>query len=190
MVRYRRNFVAGGTYFFTVTLVDRRSTALVDHVGALREAFRVTRRERPFTIDAIVVLPEHLHVLMTLPSDDADYPGRWRKIKSLFSRRIAEKIGLKANASGEYGLWQRRFWEHTIRNDTDFERHVDCIHYNPIKHGLVTRVSDWPHSSFHRYVRFGILPADWAGDARATTQDFGERAVQPRISLRFIRATR
>src|SRR3954468_106517 len=113
MVRYRRNFVSGGTYFFTVTLADRRSTALVDHIGALREAFRVTRRELPFAVDAIVILPEHLHVLMTLPIDDADYSARWRKIKSLFSRRVARRLGLSTNASGEYALWQRRFWEHT-----------------------------------------------------------------------------
>ena len=175
MVRYRRNFASGGTYFFTVTLADRRSTALVDHIGALREAFRVTRRERPFAVDAIVILPEHLHVLMTLPIDDADYSARWRKIKSLFSRRVARRLGLSTNASGEYALWQRRFWEHTIRNDGDLERHVDYIHYNPIKHGLVPRVSDWPYSSFRRYVRLGLLPPDWAGDACETIQDFGER---------------
>src|SRR5258708_25472511 len=88
MVRYRRNFVPGGTYFFTVTLADRRSTALVDHISVLRDAFRLARRERPFAIDAIVVLPEHLHVVMTLPSSDADYSGRWRRIKGLFSHRV------------------------------------------------------------------------------------------------------
>jgi REP element-mobilizing transposase RayT len=110
MVRYRRNFVTGGAYFFTVTLADRHSTVLVDHVGALREAFRATRRERPFAIDAIVILPEHLHVLMTLPAGDADYSGRWRKIKSRFSRRVAGNLGLRKNPGGEYALWQRRFW--------------------------------------------------------------------------------
>ena len=177
MVRYRRNFVSGGTYFFTVTLADRRSTLLVDSIAALRQSFRITRRERPFSIDAIVVLPEHLHVIMTLPPDDADYSGRWRKIKSLFSRRVAKNKGLKPNKRGEYPLWQTRFWEHAIRDDSDFERHVEYIHYNPVKHGLVPRVADWSYSSFHRYVRLGVLPKDWAGDAREASHGFGERAA-------------
>ena len=189
MVLYRRNFVPGATYFFTVTVDDRRSRVLIDHVGALRDAFRITQRERPFTIDAVVVLPEHLHVVMTLPTDDADFSGRWRKIKSLFSRRVARSVPLQRDPRGEYRLWQRRFWEHTIRDDLDYERHVDYIHYNPVKHGLVARVIDWPHSSFHRYVRHGILPMDWAGDAGGRAQDFGERAVGSRISLRSIGAT-
>ena len=90
---------------------------------------------------------------MTLPPDDADYSGRWKKIKSLFSRRVAKSAGLRPNKRGEYALWQTRFWEHTIRDDSDFERHADYIHYNPVKHGLVSRVTDWPYSSFHRYVR-------------------------------------
>jgi putative transposase len=177
MVRYRRNFVPGGTYFFTVTLFDRRSTALVDYIAALRHAFRATRRERPFAVDAIVVLPEHLHVVMTLPASDADYSGRWRRIKGLFSRRVAKAVPIERTRRGEYSLWQSRFWEHTIRDDTDFERHVDYIHYNPIKHSLVSRVIDWPFSSFHHYVRSGILPRDWAGDSRATGRGFGERAI-------------
>jgi putative transposase len=176
MVRYRRNLIPGGTYFFTVTLTDRRSTLLVDSVTVLRDSFRVARRERPFAIDAVVILPDHLHVLMTLPAGDADYSGRWKRIKSLFSRRISTAAGLKPNKRGEYALWQTRFWEHTIRDEADFERHADYIHYNPVKHGLVPRVSDWPYSSFHCYVRLGILPADWAGDANAAPQSFGERA--------------
>ena len=176
MVRYRRNLLPGGTYFFTVTLADRRSTALVDNIAILREAFRAARRERPFTIDAIVILPEHLHLVMTLPVGDADYSGRWRRIKGLFARRVAKAVSLERNARGEYALWQTRFWEHTIRDESDFERHIDYIHYNPVKHALVSRVADWPYSSFHRYVRLGILPDDWAGDLRATRAGFGERA--------------
>ena len=176
MVRYRRNFVPGATYFFTVIVDDRRSTVLVDNISVLRDAFSVARHERPFTIDAIVVLPEHLHVVMTLPSDDADFSGRWRRIKSRFSRLVAQGTSLERDERGEYRLWQKRFWEHTIRNEADYERHVDYIHYNPVKHGLVTRVCDWPHSSFHRFVRSGIVPIDWAGDASSLTEDFGERA--------------
>src|ERR1700728_2577193 len=156
MVRYRRNFVPGGTYFFTVTLADRRARTLVDHVGALRAAFRTARRERPFAIDAIVILPEHLHAVMTLPPDDADFPGRWRRIKSLFTRSVATVGAVHpGKRKGEYALWQRRFWEHTIRDDGDLARHIDYIHINPLKHGLVSRVMDWPYSSFHRYVRQG-----------------------------------
>ena len=164
MVIYRRNLVPGGTYFFTVTLADRGSDRLVRHVGLLREAFRIARRERPFRIDAIVVLPDHLHAVWTLPADDADYPGRWRRIKADFSRCVAAiDPTLLKNRRGEYRLWQRRYWEHTIRNDTDLAHHIDYIHYNPVKHGLAERVRDWRFSSFHHYVRAGLLPEDWAG---------------------------
>ena len=176
MVRYRRNFVAGGTYFFTVTLADRRSSALVDHIGALRTAFRVARHERPFTIDAIVILPDHLHAIFTLPLDDADFSGRWRRIKAHFTHQvIAAGALVKHRGNGEYGLWQRRFWEHTIRDERDFERHVDYVHFNPVKHRLVSRVRDWPYSSFHVYVRRGLLAEDWAGDANEGGKSFGER---------------
>lgn len=176
MVRYRRNFVPGGTYFFTVTLADRRSTALVDHVTALRAAFRSAVHERPFSIDAIVILPDHLHAILTLPETDIDFSGRWRRIKGHFSRHLISS-GKPASRTpdGRLAIWQPRFWEHTIRDDHDYERHVDYIHFNPIKHGLVTRVGDWPHSSFHRYVRDGLLPHDWAGLVRASRGNFGER---------------
>jgi putative transposase len=177
MVRYRRNRVEGGTYFFTVTLAERQSTALVDHVDALRAAFRAARRERPFTIDAVVILPDHLHAILTLPQGDADFPGRWRRIKGHFSTHLlAAGISLRRHANGELALWQRRYWEHTIRDDDDFARHVDYVHYNPVKHRLVTRVRDWPHSSFHLYVRRGVLPQDWAGDVSEAASGYGERA--------------
>jgi putative transposase len=177
MVGYRRNFVSGGTYFFTVVLEDRRSSLLVDKIASLRHAFRVTRAGRPFKIDAIVVLPDHLHMVMTLPEGDSDFSGRWRGVKSVFSRQVvAEGVPAKQNRRGEYALWQRRFWEHTVRDETDFARHVDYIHYNPVKHALVSRVSDWPHSSFHRYVRGGLLPEDWAGTVEGMDTAFGERS--------------
>jgi putative transposase len=176
MVRYRRNFVPGGTYFFTVTLADRTSSALVDNVTALRMAFRIARHERPFMIDAIVILPEHLHTIWTLPSDDSDFSGRWKRIKAYFTHRlVAAGVPVKRHRNGEYVLWQRRFWEHTIRNEMDFERHVDYVHFNPVKHKLVNRVSAWPYSSFHLYVRRGVLPADWAGEVAEARMDFGER---------------
>jgi putative transposase len=175
MVRYRRNFVPGGAYFFTVTLADRRSNALVGHIGALRSAFRAARGARPFAIDAIVILPDHLHAILTLPSNDADFPGRWRRNKGHFSSAMIEAgLRLQRRPNGDLALWQRRFWEHTIRDESDFARHVDYVHFNPVKHGLAQRVRDWPFSSFHRYVREGLLPDDWAGDAGDDGNDFGE----------------
>jgi REP-associated tyrosine transposase len=175
MVRYRRNFLPGGTFFFTVALADRRSSVLVDYVDALRSAFRVTRQERPFSVDAIVILPEHLHAMLTLPSEDADFSGRWRRIKSLFTRQVvARGLSVRRDEKGEYQLWQRRFWEHTVRNETDFERHADYIHYNPVKHGHVSQAVDWRYSSFHHYVRQGILPSDWGGRLVFPTRGFGE----------------
>src|SRR5262249_20870409 len=115
MVRYRRNFVPGGTFFFTVTLADRRSSVLVDHVDLLRVAVRTTQAERPFTIDAIVILPEHLHAIITLPQDDFDYSGRWRRLKGLFTRHVSARgIAVERNSKREYTLWQRRDLEHTI----------------------------------------------------------------------------
>ena len=177
MVRYRRNFVAGGTFFFTATLADRRSSALIDRVDALRAAFRATRRTCPFEIDAIVVLPDHLHIVMTLPAGDADFPNRWRLIKRRFTVAMTDaSVPVARRRNGELALWQRRYWEHTIRDDKDFERHVDYVHFNPVKHGLVTRVRDWPYSSFHRYVRRGVLPEDWAGDFCQNQTNFGERS--------------
>ena len=176
MVHYRRSLVPGGSFFFTVTLADRRSSALTDHISSLCHAFRITRAERPFDIDAIVILPEHLHVVMTLPETDSDFSGRWRRIKSVFTRGVLKRgASLLRDSRGEYILWQRRFWEHAIRDERDLDRHVDYIHYNPIKHGLVTRVPDWPYSSFHRYVRRGWLPDDWAGTVEDSAMGFGER---------------
>ncbi|MBO4224213.1 REP-associated tyrosine transposase [Bradyrhizobium neotropicale] len=177
MVRYRRNFLPGGTFFFTVTLDDRRSSALVDHASLLHAAFRKTRSERPFDLDAIVVLPDHLHAIMTLPEGDADFSDRWRRIKSAFTRGVvATGVPLSRDHRGEYPLWQKRFWEHTIRDERDFERCADYIHFNPVKHRLVSSPSDWPFSSLHRYARAGVLPRDWGGSGEADGANFGERA--------------
>jgi putative transposase len=176
MVRYRRNLLTGGTFFITAVLADRKSHALTDHVAALRSAVRLTRRQHPFAINAIVVLPDHLHLIMTLPEQDADFPIRVSLIKRRFTERFIKSGRTPTRGkNGELMLWQRRFWEHTIRNDRDFEGHVDYIHFNPVKHGLVPRVRDWPYSSFHVFVRNGILPADWAGDAKGRPPRFGER---------------
>jgi putative transposase len=143
MVRYRRNFLAGGTFFFTVTLEDRRSRALVDHIKLLRAAMKTTQVKHPFTIDAAVVLPDHLHVVATLPEGDPDFSNRWLLIKRRFTEAVMKTdTPVARHRNGETALWQRRFWEHTIRDDGDFERHVDYIHFNPVKHGLVARVRD------------------------------------------------
>jgi REP-associated tyrosine transposase len=114
---------------------------------------------------AICILPDHLHAIWSLPDNDADYALRWNLIKTGFSRGLTAVRGSSSKVrKREKGIWQRRYWEHTIRNENDLTRHIDYIHFNPVKHGLVQRVCDWPHSSFHQYVKRGTLPADWAGD--------------------------
>jgi len=163
----RRNFTPGASYFFTVTLRDRTSSLLVDYVDDLREATRSIKDERPFDIDAIVVMPEHLHAIWTLPPNDADYSIRWREIKTRFARRIPYY-------QYEGGVWQARFWEHTLRDQSEMENHIDYIHYNPVKHGYVDNVVDWPYSSFHRHVRQGKCTFDWAGSAECEAESLGE----------------
>lgn len=163
MTNYRRARVAGATYFFTVNLARRDTTLLVDHIETLRQAIGYVRNRHPFTIDAMVVLPEHLHVVWTLPADDVDYPLRWRLLKTWFSRSILPGEHCRASriAKGERGIWQRRYWEHLIRDDVDLQRHVDYIHFNPVKHGHVARAVDWPWSTIHRDIARGWLTADW-----------------------------
>ena len=165
MPDYRRYRVPGGIYFFTVNLLERRLDTLVRHIDALREAVRVTRRERPFHIDAWVVLPDHLHCIWTLPPGDDDFSNRWKAIKIRFVRTLprSERRSMVRVAKGERGVWQRRFWEHFIRSDADYEAHMDYCHVNPLKHGHVQRVVDWPYSTFHQYVERGIYRLDWAG---------------------------
>lgn len=178
MVMYRRNRLDGGTYFFTVTLRNRRRAYLTEHIDELRAAVRDALHKRPLhAIDAWVVLPEHMHALWTLPPGDHDYSARWQDLKGQFSHRlVAAGVPLRKNARGEYDLWQARFWEHTIRDETDYARHFDYIHYNPVKHGWVQRVRDWPYSNFHRCVAKGIYPLDWGGMEEGESQpyDYGE----------------
>jgi putative transposase len=175
MVQYRRNRIGGGTYFFTVTLKDRRSRLLHECVQQLRASYAQVRRERPFETVAVAVLPEHLHAIWTLPEGDADYSGRWRSIKGGFSQSLAAMSLIeKQRGQRRYDLWQSRFWEHTIRDEDDLRRHIDYIHYNPVKHGLVSRVVEWPHSSFHRFVERGDLTLDWATGPSEEGTSFGE----------------
>ncbi len=167
MPNYRRALVPGASWFFTVNLLQRRNNELlVRHIDVLRASVRRVHRLHPFSIDAWVVLPEHMHCVWTLPSDDANYSLRWRLIKTFFCRALPpdEYRSAVRLQRGERGIWQRRYWEHLIRDENDFRRHVDYVYVNPLKHGLVRRVGDWPYSSFHRDVRAGLYPADWAGD--------------------------
>ncbi|MQX35115.1 REP-associated tyrosine transposase [Roseospira navarrensis] len=166
MPNYRRNRVPGASYFFTVALLERRKSLLVDHIDVLRQCVQQVRTQRPFYIDAWVVLPDHMHCIWTLPGGDADYATRWRLIKLLFSKALpaTETLSSTRQRRSERGLWQRRYWEHTIRSDSDFARHVDYVHFNPVRHGHATWVKDWPYSTFHRFVGNGVLDPDWAGD--------------------------
>jgi len=165
MRTYLRDRTPGGTWFFTVNLAERRGNSLlVERIDALRAAFRLTQCERPFAMPAWVVLPEHLHCIWRLPSGDDDYSTRWRLIKSRFSRALApaDRRNPSRIAKHERGIWQRRFWEHLIRDEADLRAHIDYIHFNPVKHGHAPCAADWPHSSFDHYVHAGLLPHDWA----------------------------
>lgn len=166
MSNYRRVWVPGGTYFFTVNLLQRRRCLLVDHIDLLRDAFRAAKAARPFHLLAIVVLPDHLHCVWRLPEGDADNANRWAQIKSSFSRTLPvdERISSRRIARRERGIWQRRYWEHLIRDEDDLRRHVDYVHINPVKHGHARRACDWPYSSFPRWVEAGEYPVDWASD--------------------------
>ena len=170
MSHYRRSNVTGATFFFTVAM-HRRQPILTDEPfrRALRDAVREVREDMPFAIDAWVLLPDHLHCIWTLPSNDADFGRRWGCIKRLVTRAVAadyEQADWRTPSRitrRESTIWQRRFWEHQIRDDSDYASHMDYVHINPVKHGLVHTVADWPHSTFHRLVHAGMYPPDWAG---------------------------
>lgn len=177
MATFRRATVPGGTYFFTLATFRRQPLLTAPEiVTATRDAIRAVRLELPFAVVALVLLPDHLHAIWTLPPDDADYPRRWALIKRHIAREVRSSVKVRLPSSmtkrHEAGVWQRRYWEHLIRDDLDLQRHVDYIHFNPVKHGHVKHVADWPHSTFHRYVKRGILPPDWAG--KNVAGDFGE----------------
>ena len=175
MTNYRRDRTPGATWFFTVAIADRKSDLLIREIDRLRAAVRRVRRDWPFHIDAWVVLPDHVHALWTLPRGDHDFSTRWRLIKSNFSRGLPrlEPISSSRVKKGERGLWQRRYWEHRIRDEEDFRRHMDYIHINPLKHGYVNRVANWPFSTFSRYVRQGVYAVDW-GVGIEVRGEFGE----------------
>ena len=181
MSYYRRSTIAGGTYFFTV-LTYRRQKILTqqNHIETLREAIKHVKQNDPFNIDAWVVLPDHMHCIWTMPPDESDYSKRWGMIKSSFSKQLKNKlqrnewITKSKQKHRETTIWQRRFWEHTIRDDEDYRTHMDYLHYNPVKHRLVKNVKDWPYSSFHKYVKNGFYSNDWGGCEINDAKTFGE----------------
>jgi putative transposase len=170
-MRYRRSFQPGASYFFT--LVTHARSPLFGDVVAIdlyRNAVRKVQAARPFTLAAEVILPDHIHMLWTLPDGDADYPTRIRLIKRAFTRsylnhrrHIDERSGSRI-AKGEQAVWQRRYWEHTIRDERNFQAHLDYIHLNPVKHGLATAARDWPHSTFLVWVDRGVYEPWWGSD--------------------------
>ena len=179
MPNYRRANAEGGCYFFTVNTLHSQPFLIdADIRAALRGAIESVRKTLPFMIDAWVLLPDHLHCLWTLPEGDADFATRWRLIKTRVTQhcgaRLArdEHMTARRKEKRQSSLWQNRYWEHQIRDEDDFARHVDYVHWNPVKHGQVMRVEDWPYSSFHRYVKEGVYPQDWVGRGTpAVTQD-------------------
>jgi putative transposase len=178
-MQYRRSNIPGATYFFTVVTYNRqRIFETPETLSLLRHSFRYVKDKHPFDIDAIVVLPDHLHCLWTLPLNDADFSTRWRLVKSHFSRYCSSTYKQEQSSSrlkkGEQTIWQRRFWEYQIRDEHDFAKHADYIHYNPVKHGLVKLPSDWPYSSFHRCVEQGIYQKDWGGGVVDSIDYIGE----------------
>ena len=174
MVQYRRNHEPDGLYFFTVTLKNRNTTLLTDHIDLLKKSLQRVQKENVYETKAIVVLPDHMHTIWKMPGEDQNYSLRWRKIKSYFTHSLNQLgMPIAKNTRGEFNIWQSRFWERTICDENDYENHINYIHYNPVKHGLVNYVRDWPYSSFHRYVRQGMLDLDWGG-CESYQGDYGE----------------
>ena len=171
MGQYLRNYVPGGTYFFTVVTHQRAAILTSDLARkCLRAAFGSVQDRWPFEIIALVLMPDHLHAVWSLPDGDSDFSLRWQKIKELFTRSYLAGGGKERATSHsrmrkqERGIWHPRFWEHTCRDEADLKRCVDYLHWNPVKHGLVSRVCDYPYSTFDKFVRLGEYPADWGGE--------------------------
>lgn len=174
MPRYRRSIVPGGTFFFTVVTEGRQAVLTQPDVrDALREAIMRVREHAPFRIDGWVLMPDHLHAIWTLPPDDADFADRWRRVKAYVTRQCGERyrqpkrLTRYRKGKGQGTFWQHRFWEHQIRDERDFRRHLDYVHANPVKHRYVQRAGDWPWSTFHRYVREGVYTPDWCAEVGA-----------------------
>ncbi len=182
MPNYRRANAKGGTYFFTVVTYRRQGFLCDENVRhALRNGIQNTRAIHPFEINGWVLLPDHLHCIWTLPPDDADFGVRWAMIKRFVTKQCGSSLRREdwmndsKRKRKESTLWQRRFWEHQIRDEQDYEAHMNYLHFNPVKHGYVKSVKDWPYSTFHRYVRAGVYSEDWSSGETASCSDgFGE----------------
>jgi putative transposase len=180
MSEYRRSYVPGGTYFFTLTTLGRRPILIQEpYRNALRQAINEVRKTMPFQIIAWVLLPDHLHAVWKLPESDVNFSLRWSLIKQHVTRECAGRArNVPTNKArqrrNEGTIWQRRFWEHTIRDEADFRHHIDYIHYNPVKHGYVTNPADWPYSTFHRYASEGVYTIDWASADEIENSSYGE----------------
>jgi putative transposase len=175
-MQYRRARTASGTYFFTLVTHNRRNILCdPENVVLLRTVFKEVMIRHPFTIEAFVLLPDHLHCIWTLPENDNDFSKRWRLIKGAFTRRCDPRYrgcaSMTRQLKQEQAIWQRRFWEHAIRDDRDYRQHVDYIHYNPVKHGLVVAPNDWRHSSFHRFVAKGVCDENWGASEELRLDD-------------------
>ncbi len=187
MPEYRRAFVPGGTFFFTVVTANRQRILTTPRaIDFLKHATLQTQARWPFTIDASVILPDHLHAIWTLPKGDFDFSMRWGYLKKTFTKAwLAERLPTQRVSASQQrdrraGVWQRRFWEHTIRDERDMNAHHDYIHFNPVKHGLATCPHAWPHSTFEKAVRETRYDADWCcscGDRRAKAPTFDEIAA-------------
>jgi len=183
MPDYRRSYVKGGTYFFTVVTYGRLPILTSKPArDILHQVWAEVKERFYFDTIAICLLPDHLHCIWRLPEGDANYPVRWKEIKRRFTLRYLAEVGpgeernLSRQKKHEAAVWQRRYWEHTLSSQEDIEEHLDYIHYNPIKHGYVKQSSNWPFSSFSRYVKQGIYEPDWAGGETGRTQrlDWGK----------------
>jgi putative transposase len=171
-MEYRRSILPGGTFFFTL-VTQQRFPYFQDEIAItlLEEAIRYVQERHPFIMIAFVYLPDHIHMRWELPEDDSDYPTRLRLIKSYVSRKFPNRpivTNQSRQSKGEQEIWQRRYWEHTCRNQQDLNNHIDYIHNNPVKHGYVNAPSLWNHSSFHDYVTDGIYSLDWPADIQST----------------------
>lgn len=179
MSNYRRCYISGGSYFFTVA-TERRCGILANDRACdlLRSSIRYCRRTLPFSVDALVILPDHVHTIWTLPSGESDYSKRWGVIKKHFTQNwlatggVEQSVSLSKQLNRRRGVWQRRFWEHTLRDERDYFQHMDYLHYNPVKHGLTKSVADWPYSSFHYWVKKGLYSTHWGTEPVVNLESF------------------
>jgi len=182
MPNYRRADFDGGTYVFTLVRYHRQKILCEPHVRkALRKSIQNVRQANPFFINAWVLLPDHLHCIWTLPENDTDYSLRWAKIKRFVTKQCGtllyreDLMKQSKKRRNESTIWQRRFWEHLIRDDQDMKNHMDYIHYNPVKHNMVKRVNEWPYSTFHRHCHNGIYSENWGtGYIDDNQSEYGE----------------